>query len=167
MASHACHIGRDAAIMRTVGRVTGVSTSPGSSSPRTARTWYPVLALAGWTGFVWLVRIKNALGDDALTGGGRAIALLIAVAFLALAGVVVWAHATLQPWARRAAAGFAVASGVYWVIRMLAILGRDHSAGFKVVHAVLAAVFVGLAAWVVRAAGGGTPGRPRALRPRR
>jgi hypothetical protein len=163
MASHACHIGRDGAFLRAVGKVTGVSASPASSSPRTARTWYPVLALAGWTGFVWLVRVKNALGDDSMTGGGRAVALLTAFVFLAFAGAVVWAHHTVRPWARRAAAGFGVLSVVYWVIRMLTILGRDHSAGFVVVHAVLAAVFIALAAWVVRAAGG-APGRPRARR---
>jgi hypothetical protein len=167
MASHVCHIGRDGAIMRPVGKVIAVSMSPASSSPRTARTWYPVLALAGWTGFVWLVRIKNALGDDAMTSGGRAVALLTSLLFLVGAGTVVWSHHTLQTWARRAAAGFAVVSGVYWVIRLLTILGRNHSAGFKVVHAVLALGFVGLAAWVVRAAGGGNPGGPRPLRPGR
>jgi hypothetical protein len=156
---HICHIGRDGAIMRVIARVTGVRTSPASSSPRTARTWRPVLALAGWTGFVWLVRIKNALGDDAMSSGGRAAALITSLVFLTLAGAVVWAHHTVQPWARRAASGFAVLSGVYWVVRMLTILGRDHSAGFTVVHGVLAAVSVGLAVVVVRAAGGGGPGR--------
>jgi hypothetical protein len=114
-----------------------------------------VLALGAWTAFVWLVRIKNALGDADMTGGGRAVALVTSVAFLAGAGAVVWAHHTVQPWARRAAAGFAVATAVYWAIRMLTIVVRGHSAGFVIVHLALAAVFVGLASWVVRAAGGG------------
>jgi hypothetical protein len=118
-----------------------------------------VLALGVWTAFVWLTRIRNALGDDGMTSRARTIALLTAVAFLAGAAALVWAHRVGRPWVRRATAAFGVVTILYWLIRMATILVRDHSAGFKVVHAVLAVVFVGLAGWAVRAAGGGA-GRP-------
>ncbi len=127
------------------------------SSPRLARLWYPVAALSGWTAFVWLIRIKNALGDDDMSSGGRVIALVTSFAFIAGAGAVVWAQRTGQSWARRAAAGFAVVTSVYWVIRMVTIVARGHSLGFTLVHGVLAAISIGLAALVVRAAGGGIP----------
>jgi len=142
-----------------------VASSP-SSSPPTARTWRPVLALGAWSVFVWATRIKNALGDDDMSAGGRAFALVTALVFLAGAVGLVWAHRTARPWARRATAAFGVVTIAYWLIRMSLILLRDHSTGFKVVHAVLAAVFVGLAGWAVRAAGGGAGragmGRPPA-----
>lgn len=43
----------------------------------------------------------------------------------------------------------ALVTVVYWIVRGFQIGFADHSAGFIVVHSVLAAVSVGLGAWVL------------------
>ena len=53
------------------------------------RRW-PVLALVGWSAFVWITRINNALADDA---ADKPMALTLSASVLALAaasGVILW-----------------------------------------------------------------------------
>jgi hypothetical protein len=97
---------------------------------RRARPW-PQIAFVAWTVFVWAGRIRN---------GGS---VLLAGSFLVLAAAV------LVLWRGR----YLVASmtalvawtiGV-WAVRTPQILLDDQSAGFKVVHTVLAAVSIWLA----------------------
>ena len=89
------------------------------------RRW-PLIAFVGWTVFVWAGRIRN--------GGST----LLAVSFLALAALAVWRSG-------RWITALVVWTVGVWVVRTPLILVHDHSAGFKVVHTVLAAVSIGLA----------------------
>ena len=104
--------------------------------------------------FLWSTRIKNALGDDTMSTGGTAIAVVTSVVFIAAAVGLVFAHWRGLPRAGRAAAGFAVVSIGYWLIRLGVIVARDHSVGFTLVHAALALITIGLATWVLRSATG-------------
>lgn len=111
----------------------------------------PVAALGVWTAFLWVTRIKNAVGDDTISSGGRAIAIVTSLVFLLAAAVVVvrtWRAAA--GWGRLASA-FAVVSIGYWVVRAVTIVVRDHPLGFTVVHVALALVTVGLSLLVLRA----------------
>ena len=109
------------------------------------------LVLAGWTLFVWATRIRNIVGDDALSRGERAGHLALALSFTVLAlvvGVVAWrrlprlweAVVTLGAWTL----------GV-WVVRSIGIATDHHSAGFVAVHLVLAAGSIALCAHTIRA----------------
>lgn len=119
--------------------------------------------MCGFAIFVWITRIKNAAGDGAMSSTGKAIAITTSLLFAAAASVLVVAHLRRLPWARSGAIVFGVVSGVYWIVRAITIAARDHSAGFKAVHIVLALISVGLAAWTLRAAlvRAATPDRPR------
>ena len=89
------------------------------------RRW-PVIVFLAWTVFVWAGRIRN---------GGS---VLLAASFLALALVAFWRGGR---WIT-ALAGWTIA---VWAVRTPYILVHDHPAGFKIVHAVLAAVSIALA----------------------
>jgi hypothetical protein len=98
------------------------------------------LALAAWTVFIWGTRIRNITRD-----GGSALALVLAVGMVVLAGVVVvsvW-RSGRPTWAVPA---LALATIATWVVRLPLILLADHAAGFKVVHAVLGVASIALAA---------------------
>jgi hypothetical protein len=90
------------------------------------RRW-PFYAFIGWTVFVWAGRIRN---------GGS---IVLAAAFLVLAALATWRR---RPWLA-VLVGWTVA---VWAVRTPMILAADHPAGFKVVHTVLAAASIGLAA---------------------
>jgi hypothetical protein len=115
--------------------------------PKRADRW--VWGLVAWTLFVWVSRIRLLFGDpeetttSRITGGGTALlfavcAVILALALLRRPGQV-----------GRSLLVFCSASSIYWIVRAGLILGRDHDAGFKVVHSVLALVSIGLAfmAW--------------------
>ncbi|HEX7096126.1 MAG TPA: hypothetical protein VF183_09595 [Acidimicrobiales bacterium] len=110
----------------------------------------PALALAAWTVFVWATRIRNALGDDELSGAETAIALTTSVVFVALALAVLVA-VVRSSHVRLAVAVLAALSVVYWPVRVVQITLADHSVGFTVVHAALGVVSVVLSVWAWRA----------------
>jgi len=115
----------------------------------------PLIALVVWSAYVWSTRIRNAAGDATLSSGGKAFSIGLSATFLAFAvvGLVIvvraWSRALTRPevLALRAFAGWTVA---VWVVRIPMILADDHVVGFKVVHAVLGLISIGLAAWVWR-----------------
>jgi hypothetical protein len=121
---------------------------------RRAGTW-PLVALVGWTLYVWSTRIGNAAGNDALSTGSKTFSIVLSLTFvgLAVAAAVVAVRAWSRPLARvealvlRALVGWTV---LVWVVRIPMIAVADHSVGFKVVHAVLGVVSIGLAALVWR-----------------
>jgi hypothetical protein len=154
MTVHPTLVGADAADLSMLGKVSRVNAVVSSRTSRSVRTWPAVAVLSAWTAFLWITRIKNTLGNDDTTRGGKVIALVTSMLFLAAAVVVVLAHLRGLAVARRAAAAFAAVSIVYWLIRVATILGRDHPVGFKVVHAVLGLITVGLGLLVLRAATG-------------
>jgi hypothetical protein len=97
----------------------------------------------GWTGFVWVTRVKNVFGDDDLGVAEQAERLVVPVVMLVLAGYVAWSMArrrNLAPLRWLAAATIAV-----WLWRGSDILFGDHSGAFKVVHTVLGVISIGLA----------------------
>ena len=113
-------------------------------------------AFVGWTMFVWIGRIRNALADADLTGTGRVVTLLISVLFVV--GAVMAGAALFRdrqaPSVRSSSAlrlcvgiltGFTVA---IWSVRLVSIV-VDHSddLAFVAVHAVLAALSIGLGLW--------------------
>lgn len=108
--------------------------------------------LCGWTAFVWVTRIRNAFGDDDLGTGARAIALVTAVGFTVIAATVAFGHLRKLPWAGAATVGFAMITSGYWVVRMITIISRDHSAAFIIVHCVLGLVSIALSVWATLAA---------------
>lgn len=118
--------------------------------PSSARL--PLLAFFLWTLFVWGGRIRNALGDDALTGTGRAGTLLLAASFVVPA-VLLGAGWLVSRGARpqgellvRGTVALAAWTVAVWVVRGGDILlGGDHEVGFVVVHLVLAIVSSALA----------------------
>jgi hypothetical protein len=115
----------------------------------------PLLALVVWSAYVWSTRIRNAAGDAALSTGGKAFSIGLSVTFLAfaVAGLVVVVRAWSRALTRVEALvlrAFAAWTALVWLVRIPMILADSHSVGFKVVHAVLGLVSMGLAAWVWR-----------------
>ena len=114
-----------------------------------------LLAFAAWTAYVWASRIVNALGSDTESTGEKAFSVVLSLVLLALtAGVVT---VVIRSWKAPLTAGgakvLAAAAGVtivVWLIRVPQILMTDRTMGFKVVHALLGAVSIGLAALVWR-----------------
>lgn len=94
------------------------------------RRW-PTYLFIAWTVFVWIGRIRN---DGSV---------LLAASFLVLAGVALWQRGR---WVTLLA-GYTI---LVWAIRTPFILVHDHPADFKIVHAVLAAISIGLAVLVQR-----------------
>jgi hypothetical protein len=101
---------------------------------------------AGWTLFCWATRIRNALGDDDLSGGGKAWAVTVATAFT-VGGLAVLVAARRRWHLAAVVRVVAAVTVVYWPVRVIQIAFADHDAAFVVVHAVLGAVSVALALW--------------------
>jgi Na+/melibiose symporter-like transporter len=104
---------------------------------------------------VWSTRISNAAGDAALSTGGKAFSIGLSLTFVAfaLAGAVVLVRSWSRPRTngeRTLLKGFSAWTIVVWVIRVPMIALADHVAGFKIVHAMLGIISIGLAAWVWR-----------------
>ncbi len=120
--------------------------------PSSTRRW--LVVLAAWTAFVWINRIINAWGSTTETAVAKGVSIVLATVFLAFAAAtarIVW-RARREPLDRvsalvlRAFAGWTVS---VWLVRALAIVLADHSAGFKAVHVALAVISIGLSlpAW--------------------
>lgn len=121
-----------------------------------------VWALVGWTLFMWVGRIRNILLDEALSGWSQLWRAMLALSFVGLAivvaGFVVRSIRTASGprglnslvQAQRAAGVLAIYGMVVWGIRGVDILLGAHSVAFKVVHAVLATVTIGLGYVVVQ-----------------
>jgi len=111
--------------------------------------------LIAWTAIVWVGRIRNLVGNDTLTDGGRGWGLVVAVLFLVLAAVA--ATLPLGLWHRRPlgstrlVAIFCLWTIAFWSVRGAGLLLADHAVGFKFVHTVLAGVSIGLAVLLQRA----------------
>jgi hypothetical protein len=113
-----------------------------------SRTRALTFATAGWMVFVWVTRIRNAVGDDTLTAGGRATAYVLSAACLAGAAALAVFAARRAP--ERYVVPIVVAHAAVWVVRGTMIALDDRGVAFKLVHVVLALVSIGLAAAVVR-----------------
>lgn len=108
----------------------------------------PVLALVGWTLFVWSTRVRNAAEDAGLSTTTRLGAF--ALAGLLIVFAVASAVAVFAGWSTRIIQVFAVITVAVWAIRVPQILAADHSAGFKAVHVLLGSVSIVLALGALR-----------------
>lgn len=107
-------------------------------------------ALPVWTLLVWTTRIRNIVADDWTWPE-----LIVPVGLTVLTVVaLVRRHPGLRL--------LAAATVAVWVVRLPLVLVRDHPAGFKVVHAVLAVASIALAVATWRAV---TRLRPRVASP--
>lgn len=137
-----------------------VATSPAPTVPaRLRRAQVALGCFLGWTLFVWIGRIRNAVSDVDLVGSQKAGPVVLAVSFLVPAIVLgaAWIRSlrTRRP-LDRWAAGLLVALAIWttglWVVRAVDIAAfGGWSIGFVVVHTVLAVVSIGLASWAVLA----------------
>jgi uncharacterized membrane protein len=109
----------------------------------------PLFALAGWTVLIWSTRIRNAANQDDLGTAGKVGAVTIAAGFTLAGLALALQTARRSDSLRRWVPVFAGATILYWLVRAVQIVGRDHAVGFKVVHSVLAAVSISLSAWVL------------------
>ena len=123
------------------------------------------LAFAAWTLFMWGTRIRNAFGDDDLSGGDKALALGVALAFT-LGALAVGIAALRRRGQDLPVKVLAAVTVVYWPVRVVQIVLADHGVAFTLVHAVLGVVSVALALWAWPGTGrmgmaGNPPGRCR------
>ena len=129
------------------------------------RTVLLVAVLLLWSLFTWGGRIRNTLGDDALSDAERNGALLLSASFVVpalLLAVLWWLHSGRTPWTGRpvppvggalriGTLAFAAWTVAVWTVRGIDIaLFSGYEIGFVLVHSVLALVAIGLAAAVVR-----------------
>jgi hypothetical protein len=111
----------------------------------------PALVLAVWTFATWGTRVRNIAGDDDLGAGARAVALLVALAFVLGATAVIVALVRRSERFVLLASLLAAGTLVYWPVRLVQIATRDHSAAFVAVHVVLGVLGMLLAGWTLRA----------------
>ena len=97
-------------------------------------------ALPIFTFLVWTTRIRNIVADD---WSWPELIVPVGLTVLAVAAIVRRHPGLLL---------LAAATVAVWAVRVPLVLARDHAAGFKVVHAVLAIVSIALAAGAWRAA---------------
>ncbi|MCU0312121.1 MAG: hypothetical protein MUE36_14395 [Acidimicrobiales bacterium] len=121
------------------------------------RRWFGVLALVGWTFFVWGNRLVNAWGSDTEGTGDKVVSTVLALAFfgLAAAATVVLVRTWRRPLtvgAARVLQVFAALTVVVWAVRVPLIALGDHEVGFVVVHAAIGIVAIALAVGVWRTA---------------
>lgn len=134
-------------------------TTPAPARRPSHTQW--ILALGGWTVFVWGQRIANVIGADDLTAAGRTWRLVVAVAFALVGLLLVGAVALrrtqrsdeMSAWVAPLAVGLAGVGSAWWLVRGTQILVGDWDVGFKVVHTVLALVVLGLSVMVCRTRG--------------
>lgn len=136
-----------------------LTTAPLDSSwTERARAVAPAVALAAWTLFVWIGRVRNIVADDSLSGSGLGLRLALALPFVILAAAltvtllrfVSFARARGYRLSRQIATALAAFGIVVWLIRGSDILLESHEVGFKIVHTVLAVTTIGLGAHVLR-----------------
>ena len=110
--------------------------------------------LVASTLLVWIIRIYNLLNDNEISNGERIWSLLVAAIFLLAAMAVV--KVLVSSWRdrnilnSRLVPAFCIWTVTFWVVRSVGILIADHEAGFKIVHACIAVVFILLALIVNR-----------------
>lgn len=137
-----------------------------------------MFALAAWSAFVWGTRISNAWNDATATTATKVGATVLSLSVLALAvasvAVVVRARRrSLRSGERRVVQVFAGWTAIVWIVRAVEITFADYSAnpaitnptGFKIVHVVLGAISIALAALSWRAVAPGADPEPSSSGP--
>jgi hypothetical protein len=104
------------------------------------------LVNAGWMGFVWVQRIRNAVVNQEVNPTAAYVmsgAMLAGAVTLAVAG----GARPETPLGRTVTRVAPAAHAGLWVVRGVQIATSDRSVPFIVVHEVLALISIGLAAW--------------------
>ena len=102
----------------------------------------------------WTTRIYNLFEDNEISNGERVWSLLVSTVFLLGAIAVIkilvgsWRDRNIKK--SRLITAFCIWTVTFWIVRSVGILIADHGAGFKIVHACLAIVFILLALIVNR-----------------
>jgi len=109
-----------------------------------------VWVVVGWTLFMWVTRTRLIFTEDDLSVGDVVLRILPVFVFVGLAMVLVVSLRTGRPDLSLSVTVIAAWTTVYWLIRVTLISFHDHSVGFKIVHAVLAAISIGTATWAWR-----------------
>ncbi|MDP6894668.1 MAG: hypothetical protein QGF73_04840 [Acidimicrobiales bacterium] len=110
--------------------------------------------LAVSTLFVWITRIYNLLNDNEISSGERIWSVSVAFIFLLAAAAVIkvligsWRDRNILN--SRLIPAFCIWTVTFWIVRSVGILIAEHDAGFKIVHACIAIVFILLALVVNR-----------------
>lgn len=117
------------------------------------RQWAWLVATVGWTLFVWIQRVRNALGDASLGDGALVGVLLLSASFVIGALVVAW-----LAWRGRGAPVSLALVRVVWLLTAwstvasritdIAVAG-EHEVGFVAVHTVIGLASVML--WAITA----------------
>ena len=109
---------------------------------------------AGSTLLVWIIRVYNLFEENEISNGERVWSLLVSTVFLLAAIAVIkilvgsWRDRNIKK--SRLITAFCIWTVTFWIVRSVGILIADHGAGFKIVHACLAIVFILLALIVNR-----------------
>ena len=109
---------------------------------------------AGSTLLVWIIRVYNLFEDNEISNGERVWSLLVSTVFLLAAIAVIkilvgsWRDRNIKK--SRLITAFCIWTVTFWIVRSVGILIADHGAGFRIVHACLAIVFILLALIVNR-----------------
>ena len=109
---------------------------------------------AGSTLLVWIISVYNLFEDNEISNGERVWSLLVSTVFLLAAIAVIkilvgsWRDRNIKK--SRLITAFCIWTVTFWIVRSVGILIADHGAGFKIVHACLAIVFILLALIVNR-----------------
>ena len=104
---------------------------------------------AGSTLLVGIIRGYNLFEDNEISNGERVWSLLVSTVFLLAAIAVIkilvgsWRDRNIKK--SRLITAFCIWTVTFWIVRSVGILIADHGAGFKIVHACLAIVFILLA----------------------
>jgi len=122
---------------------TDVKISAGSPRPA-------VYTVIGWTLFMWATRTRLIFTEADLSFADVVVRILPVFLFVALALVLLVSVRIGRPHLRRSVAVIAAWTTGYWLVRVTLISIHDHSAGFKIVHAVLAVVSIGTVGWAWR-----------------
>jgi hypothetical protein len=111
--------------------------------PTQFRHW-SVLALGVWTLFSWVNRLRNIAADGESIWWYLPAVLFVAGGILCI--VAFWRGREAYVAPLRA---FATVGSAYWLVRMVMVWFGGWSTAFKVVHTILALVFVALAGAVL------------------
>lgn len=140
----------------------GAALDSGATPTGAPSALWAVGAFVAWTLFVWIGRIRNALADADLTGSDRVVTLTMAGLFVL--GAVAAGAALARDWqvasvrsssalrlCVRILTGFTIA---IWAVRLVTIVaGHLDDPPFVAVHAVLAALSIGLGVWASTVSG--------------
>jgi uncharacterized membrane-anchored protein len=120
----------------------------------------PAIVFGSYCVLVWATRIRNALGQDDLSAGGKAVAVGVASAFT-VGGIAVLVAALRRAQLVAAVRVLAAVTIVYWPIRVVQIVLADHGAAFVAVHVALGVISVGLSLWAWSRSVAARPGTVR------